>query len=138
MSSEFINSLIIVWFIFLFFLVRSLSFSYAPTYPSFLNIVCIPSATTDQFSSRSLDILSLLINNFDNPLINDFNAIRELSGARSLYRQDIPERIGELFGEEFRQIPEEGAVELSGQTDSLELSGLLDSLENSCLTLCLF
>ena len=48
-----------------------------------------------------------------------------------MYRQDIPERIGELFGEETRQIPEEGAVELSGQTDSLELSGLLDSLENS-------
>jgi superfamily II DNA/RNA helicase len=64
-------------------------------------------------------------------IVGYFNAIRELSGSRSLYRQDIPERIGELFGTETRPILEEGAVELSGQTDSLELSSILDSLETS-------
>ncbi|HOW13303.1 DISARM system helicase DrmA [Methanosarcina sp.] len=57
-----------------------------------------------------------------------FNSIRELGGARALYRQDIPQRIDDIFGSDPRILPDEKGVELSGRISSTELPGILDNL----------
>lgn len=67
-------------------------------------------------------------------LVGYFNAIRELAGAVSLYRQDIPERIeriaqGHGFGA--RQLSQDRYVELSGRAYSLDLPSLLDRLKRT-------
>jgi hypothetical protein len=65
-------------------------------------------------------------------LVGYFNAIRELAGALTLYRQDIPERLrhnADLIGAAGRSLEE--AIELSSRMDSTELPGLLSSLEKS-------
>jgi hypothetical protein len=62
-------------------------------------------------------------------MVGYFNAVRELAGALTLYRQDIPERlqhIAGINGTAFRDLGEE--VELSSRKDSTELPGLLTSL----------
>lgn len=62
-------------------------------------------------------------------LVGYFNAIRELAGALTLYRQDIPERLRYIA--ECREVPERHLgeeVELSSRKDSTELPGLLTSL----------
>jgi hypothetical protein len=58
-----------------------------------------------------------------------FNAIRELAGARALYRQDIPQRIVEIAGGNTRPIPDEHAQELSSRTSSTDLPAILHLLE---------
>lgn len=60
-------------------------------------------------------------------VVGYFNAIRELAGAMSLYRQDIPERINFVTNDQGRQLSED-ALELSGRKDSMELPGLLEQL----------
>jgi len=60
-------------------------------------------------------------------VVGYFNAIRELAGAMSLYRQDIPERINFITNDQGRQLSED-ALELSGRKDSMELPGLLEQL----------
>lgn len=62
-------------------------------------------------------------------LVGYFNAIRELAGALSLYRQDIPERIAFRAGSNSRSVPEDRRIELSSRRNSLELPGLLKRLE---------
>lgn len=62
-------------------------------------------------------------------LVGYFNAIRELAGALSLYRQDIPERMTFRAGNNARPIPEDRRIELSSRRSSLELPGLLKRLE---------
>lgn len=62
-------------------------------------------------------------------LVGYFNAVRELAGAASLYRQDIPERLQFMAGDLARQL-NESYIELSSRADSLELPGLLDRLSN--------
>jgi len=65
-------------------------------------------------------------------LVGYFNAIRELAGALTLYRQDIPERlkyVAEVRGVRPRDLGEE--IELSSRKDSTELPGLLTSLAQS-------
>lgn len=57
-----------------------------------------------------------------------FNAVRELAGARSLYRQDIPERINEISPTSHRLLPEDNAFELSGRTPSDALPSILDMM----------
>jgi hypothetical protein len=57
-----------------------------------------------------------------------FNAIRELAGARSLYRQDIPDWISHLSPSGYRQLPEENSFELSGRTPSDALPSVLDMM----------
>ena len=64
-------------------------------------------------------------------LVGYFNAIRELAGALSLYRQDIPERLIKLAGDNARKLPEDNAVELSSRTPSTELPVRLEELERS-------
>lgn len=62
-------------------------------------------------------------------LVGYFNAIRELAGALTLYRQDIPERLRYVASSREvteRELGEE--VELSSRKDSTELPGLLTSL----------
>jgi hypothetical protein len=62
-------------------------------------------------------------------LVGYFNAIRELAGAVTLYRQDIPERLrhtADIIGVTARELEE--AIELSSRMDSTELPGLLSSL----------
>jgi hypothetical protein len=62
-------------------------------------------------------------------LVGYFNAIRELAGAVTLYRQDIPERLrhnADILGVTARELEE--AIELSSRMDSTELPGLLSSL----------
>jgi hypothetical protein len=60
-----------------------------------------------------------------------FNAIRELAGARALYRQDIPQRINEISGGYPRPLREEGSVELSSRTPSTDLPAIIDLLNRS-------
>ncbi|MEO1374414.1 MAG: DISARM system helicase DrmA [Cyanobacteria bacterium J06635_10] len=62
-------------------------------------------------------------------LVGYFNAIRELAGALTLYRQDIPERLRYVANTRevtVRDLGEE--IELSSRKDSTELPGLLTSL----------
>jgi hypothetical protein len=61
-----------------------------------------------------------------------FNAVRELAGARALYRQDIPQRIREISAGHGRGLPEEGSLELSSRTPSTDLPTILDLLERQC------
>lgn len=61
-------------------------------------------------------------------LVGYFNAIRELAGARALYRQDIPERLRRISGGITRPLPEEACQELSSRTPSTELPVILDLL----------
>lgn len=63
-------------------------------------------------------------------LVGYFNAIRELAGALSLYRQDIPERLNKKFDDP-RELGEEGKIELSGRTDSSDLPVKLSELSES-------
>jgi hypothetical protein len=58
-----------------------------------------------------------------------FNAIRELAGALALYRQDIPQRIAYIAGDNSRPISDEYAKELSSRTSSTELPAILHLLE---------
>ena len=57
-----------------------------------------------------------------------FNAVRELSGAATLYRQDIPDRMRFRYGAAARPTEPEGYMELSSRRDSVELPGMLDTL----------
>jgi len=57
-----------------------------------------------------------------------FNAVRELAGARALYRQDIPQRVNQISGGDPRPLPEEGGVELSSRTPSTDLPAIIDLL----------
>ncbi len=59
-----------------------------------------------------------------------FNAVRELAGARALYRQDIPERLRHLAGVAARPVPDERSQELSGRMSSTELPVVLDLLNH--------
>ena len=61
-------------------------------------------------------------------LVGYFNSIRELSGARALYRQDIRERLRDLSGSP-RPISDETCRELSSRTPSTSLPGILQELE---------
>jgi hypothetical protein len=61
-------------------------------------------------------------------LVGYFNAIRELAGARALYRQDIPERLAFIAGAAARSLAEDRAQELSSRTRSTELPSILDIL----------
>ncbi len=57
-----------------------------------------------------------------------FNAVRELAGARALYRQDIPQRIRNISSSDPRPITDERSVELSSRTASTDLPSILDLL----------
>ena len=59
-----------------------------------------------------------------------FNTVRELGGARALYRLDIPERNQRLFDDP-RNLPEDGCIELSSRTPSTDLPSILDVLNTS-------
>jgi len=59
-------------------------------------------------------------------LVGYFNAIRELAGALSLFRQDIPERMAFRSGAAFR--PLDRWLELSSRASSLDLPALLERL----------
>lgn len=59
-------------------------------------------------------------------LVGYFNAIRELAGALSLYRQDIPERMEFVSPGAARPLEEH--MELSGRSKSLDLPSMLDEL----------
>ena len=58
-----------------------------------------------------------------------FNAIRELAGARALYRQDIPQRIAYIAGNDRRVISDERVQELSSRISSTDLPAILHLLE---------
>jgi len=60
-----------------------------------------------------------------------FNALRELGGARALYRQDIPGRIFQIAKNRPRMVSDDRAVELSSRTTSTYLPALLDFLSRS-------
>jgi len=61
-------------------------------------------------------------------LVGYFNAIRELGGTTSLYRQDIPQRIREISTSS-RNLSDSDKVELSGRTPSDHLPSILDTLD---------
>jgi len=56
-----------------------------------------------------------------------FNAVRELAGARALYRQDIPEWVRHISTNP-RQLPEDQGLELSSRTPSTDLPSILNML----------
>ena len=60
-----------------------------------------------------------------------FNAVRELAGARSLYRQDIPDWLSHLSPTSYRLLPEENSFELSGRTPSDVLPSILNVMNQS-------
>ncbi len=60
-----------------------------------------------------------------------FNAVRELAGARSLYRQDIPDWLSHISPTSYRLLPEENSFELSGRTPSDALPSILDVMNQS-------
>jgi hypothetical protein len=71
-------------------------------------------------------------------LVGYFNAVRELAGAATLYRQDIPQRLNDWvqFGRahQARPLPpssDDTPLELSSRADSLRLPGLLQRLEKA-------
>lgn len=77
-----------------------------------------------------------LNDNENNPHIDDywtvtgyFNAVRELAGARSLYKQDIPEWTDHISGDHKRDFEDSNTIELSGRTQSSTLPSLLERLE---------
>jgi hypothetical protein len=57
-----------------------------------------------------------------------FNAVRELAGAATLYRQDIPDRMRRRYGAAARPTEPGGYMELSSRVESVELPGMLDAL----------
>jgi hypothetical protein len=59
-----------------------------------------------------------------------FNAVRELAGARALYRQDIPQRVKWISGGDLRRLDDERGLELSSRTSSTDLPSILDILNN--------
>jgi hypothetical protein len=63
-------------------------------------------------------------------LVAYFNAIRELAGARSVYRQDVAEEL-KLLGSpgHIRDIEEERVIELSSRVDSISLPSYLEEIE---------
>jgi len=63
-------------------------------------------------------------------VVGYFNAIRELAAARSLYRQDIPERIKQTAGANPRTIDELNLVELYSNIDSSRIPAILEQLES--------
>jgi len=63
-------------------------------------------------------------------LVGYFNSIRELAGARSMYRQDIPGRIKSINENYPRNIPIDRIVELSSRLNSTELPMMLDEMAN--------
>ena len=63
-------------------------------------------------------------------LVGYFNAVRELAGALSLYRQDIPDRIRFRAPTDPRQIEETRKLELSSRASSLDLPSLLERLKD--------
>lgn len=62
-------------------------------------------------------------------LVGYFNATRELAGALSLYRQDIPERMQYRAGTQARPLDEHQRLELSSRASSMNLPILLQKLE---------
>ena len=61
-----------------------------------------------------------------------FNAVRELAGARALYRQDIPERADHILQRSnLRNFDEEKTLELSSRTPSTELPHYLRYLDEA-------
>lgn len=68
------------------------------------------------------------INNFWT-LVGYFNSIRELGGNRSLYREDIVERISQISNENPRILDAEKVVELSSRIDSTDIPQILEELE---------
>jgi hypothetical protein len=67
-------------------------------------------------------------------LVGYFNATRELAGALSLYRQDIPERIDSRVGCNARDLDDSRRMELSSRASSTNLPILLQKLEIPCPT----
>ncbi|MGA2875822.1 MAG: DISARM system helicase DrmA, partial [Nitrososphaerales archaeon] len=59
-----------------------------------------------------------------------FNAVRELAGARALYRQDIPQRVN-ASSKDPRPLDDERGVELSGRMSSNDLPSILEMLNKS-------
>jgi hypothetical protein len=61
-----------------------------------------------------------------------FNAIRELGGARALYRQDIPQRLQKIVEQEhgsLRNLDDNNAIELSSRRNATDLPAILDILK---------
>ncbi len=66
-------------------------------------------------------------------LVGYFNAVRELAGTVALFRQDIPQRLGDL-GFSPRVLQEDEPVELSSRTSSMRLPIVLDDLRRGLMS----
>ena len=64
-----------------------------------------------------------------------FNSIRELGGARALYRQDIIERLMEIAVNS-RKISDDNVIELSSRINSTDLPSILNRLSTSFPDAC--
>jgi len=68
------------------------------------------------------------INNFWT-IVGYFNSIRELGGNRSLYREDIVERLNQISEKPSRTLDAEKVVELSSRINSTDIPQILEDLE---------
>ena len=64
-------------------------------------------------------------------IVGYFNAIRELGGAVSLYREDVREWLAYMSPNCSRKLDENKTIELSGRTSSAELPSNLEKIEGS-------
>ncbi|KQC14078.1 MAG: DNA/RNA helicase [Desulfuromonas sp. SDB] len=62
-------------------------------------------------------------------LVGYFNSIRELGGNRSLYREDIVERVSQIAEGSPRTLDAEKVIELSSRVDSTDIPQILEDLE---------
>ncbi|AAM29972.1 Superfamily II DNA and RNA helicase [Methanosarcina mazei Go1] len=62
-------------------------------------------------------------------LVGYFNSIRELGGNRSLFREDIIERLNNISKDSVRNLDAEKVVELSSRINSTDIPQLLEELE---------
>jgi len=62
-------------------------------------------------------------------LVGYFNSIRELGGNRSLYREDIVERVSQIADDSPRALDAGKVIELSSRIDSTDIPQILEELE---------
>lgn len=62
-------------------------------------------------------------------LVGFFNSVRELAGNRSLYREDIVERLAHISGQTARPLDAEKIEELSSRANSTDIPQIIEDLE---------
>jgi len=99
---------------------------FSPSFGPLTPVVRIWSKLLQEVYERSLKYGKLLDPFWT--IVGYFNSIRELAGATSLYRQDIPARLDGISSSP-RDLPDDRKIELSGRSKSTDLPLILSALE---------